>query len=151
VRSLVYGRRLALLPLRFRFLFFLFLFCSFSCSANRGGKLFSILSSSSSSYTSHALFFPRFQAANLSSSSSRVGLEVRTWSALPKGSGLGTSSILAVCVLEAVARVLNRVYSKESLIHAVLMVRSPSLFFRSYCSPSSSPSSTSSLVRSSKC
>ncbi|XP_062402786.1 L-fucose kinase isoform X1 [Sardina pilchardus] len=48
------------------------------------------------------------------------GLELHSWSLLPHGSGLGTSSILAGAVLAAVYRSTGRTYDTDSLIHAVL-------------------------------
>ncbi|KAJ7312061.1 hypothetical protein JRQ81_006396 [Phrynocephalus forsythii] len=48
------------------------------------------------------------------------GFELRTWSHLPHGSGLGTSSILAGAVMAALYRASGRSASVESLIHAVL-------------------------------
>ncbi|XP_015275297.1 PREDICTED: L-fucose kinase [Gekko japonicus] len=48
------------------------------------------------------------------------GFELRTWSHLPHGSGLGTSSILAGAVIAALYRVSGHSASVESLIHAVL-------------------------------
>ncbi|NXJ83259.1 FUK kinase, partial [Trogon melanurus] len=48
------------------------------------------------------------------------GFEVHTWSKLPHGSGLGTSSILAGAVMAALYRVAGKAASTESLIHAVL-------------------------------
>ncbi|NXX78416.1 FUK kinase, partial [Urocolius indicus] len=48
------------------------------------------------------------------------GFEVHTWSELPHGSGLGTSSILAGAVMAALYRAAGKVASTESLIHAVL-------------------------------
>uniref|UniRef100_A0A673WKD4 L-fucose kinase n=1 Tax=Salmo trutta TaxID=8032 RepID=A0A673WKD4_SALTR len=48
------------------------------------------------------------------------GVEIHTWSLLPHGSGLGTSSILAGAVLAAVYRCTGRTYDTDSLIHAVL-------------------------------
>ncbi|KAL7857754.1 hypothetical protein AOLI_G00178560 [Acnodon oligacanthus] len=48
------------------------------------------------------------------------GLEVHTWSLLPHGSGLGTSSILAGAVLAGVYRCTGRSYDTISLIHTVL-------------------------------
>ncbi|XP_006878926.1 PREDICTED: L-fucose kinase [Elephantulus edwardii] len=48
------------------------------------------------------------------------GFELHTWSKLPHGSGLGTSSILAGAALAAVQRAAGWVVSKEDLIHAVL-------------------------------
>lgn len=48
------------------------------------------------------------------------GMELHSWSELPTGSGLGTSSILAGALLAAVYRCTGRTYSTDSLIHAVL-------------------------------
>ncbi|XP_069037407.1 L-fucose kinase isoform X2 [Lepisosteus oculatus] len=48
------------------------------------------------------------------------GLEVRSWSDLPHGSGLGTSSILAGAVLAALYSTTGQTYDTISLIHAVL-------------------------------
>ncbi|XP_037265116.1 L-fucose kinase isoform X1 [Falco rusticolus] len=48
------------------------------------------------------------------------GFEVHTWSKLPHGSGLGTSSILAGAVMASLYRAAGKFASTESLIHAVL-------------------------------
>lgn len=48
------------------------------------------------------------------------GLELHSWSSLPTGSGLGTSSILAGALLAAVYRCTGRTCPTDSLIHAVL-------------------------------
>ncbi|XP_064885041.1 L-fucose kinase isoform X2 [Columba livia] len=48
------------------------------------------------------------------------GFEVQTWSKLPHGSGLGTSSILAGAVMAALYRAAGKTASTTSLIHAVL-------------------------------
>ncbi|KAM9816206.1 L-fucose kinase isoform 1-T2 [Syngnathus typhle] len=48
------------------------------------------------------------------------GLELHGWSALPTGSGLGTSSILAGALLAAVYNATGRSYSRDALVHAVL-------------------------------
>ena len=48
------------------------------------------------------------------------GLEIRTSSTLPIGSGLGGSSILGGVLLAAVAAVIGRDYGRSSLVHAVL-------------------------------
>ncbi|XP_034031807.1 L-fucose kinase [Thalassophryne amazonica] len=48
------------------------------------------------------------------------GLELHSWSELPTGSGLGTSSILAGALLAAVYRCTGQSYDTDSLIHAVL-------------------------------
>ncbi len=50
------------------------------------------------------------------------GLCIETWSALPTGSGLGTSSILVGTVLAALGRACGRSYSLAALNHAVLEV-----------------------------
>ncbi|XP_037372010.1 L-fucose kinase [Talpa occidentalis] len=50
----------------------------------------------------------------------RGGFELHTWSELPHGSGLGTSSILAGAALAALQRAAGRVVGTEALIHAVL-------------------------------
>ena len=47
-------------------------------------------------------------------------LEIETWSLLPHGSGLGTSSILAGTVCAAIAGALGRSYDSTSLLHLVL-------------------------------
>uniref|UniRef100_A0A9J7XMT7 L-fucose kinase n=1 Tax=Cyprinus carpio carpio TaxID=630221 RepID=A0A9J7XMT7_CYPCA len=48
------------------------------------------------------------------------GLEIHSWSSLPHGSGLGTSSILAGAALAAVYRCTGRSFDTISLIHDVL-------------------------------
>nr|XP_042133636.1 L-fucose kinase isoform X3 [Peromyscus maniculatus bairdii] len=48
------------------------------------------------------------------------GFELHTWSELPHGSGLGTSSILAGAALAALQRAAGRAMATEALIHAVL-------------------------------
>ncbi|XP_047453011.1 L-fucose kinase [Mugil cephalus] len=48
------------------------------------------------------------------------GVELHSWSDLPTGSGLGTSSILAGALLAAVYRCTGRSYDTDSLIHGVL-------------------------------
>lgn len=48
------------------------------------------------------------------------GLEIHSWSTLPHGSGLGTSSILAGAALSAVYRCTGRSCDTNSLIHDVL-------------------------------
>ncbi|XP_062997600.1 L-fucose kinase isoform X2 [Elgaria multicarinata webbii] len=48
------------------------------------------------------------------------GFELRTWSRLPHGSGLGTSSILAGAVMASLYRASGHSASVESLIHDVL-------------------------------
>ncbi|CAL8360679.1 unnamed protein product [Lota lota] len=48
------------------------------------------------------------------------GVELHSWSLLPHGSGLGTSSILAGALLAAVYLSTGRSYNPDALIHAVL-------------------------------
>jgi fucokinase len=48
------------------------------------------------------------------------GFEVHSWSYLPHGSGLGTSSILAGVVMSAISRAAGTAYDRASLNHAVL-------------------------------
>ncbi|XP_035193004.1 L-fucose kinase isoform X1 [Oxyura jamaicensis] len=48
------------------------------------------------------------------------GFEVHTWSKLPHGSGLGTSSILAGAAMASLYRAAGKAASTESLVHAVL-------------------------------
>ena len=50
------------------------------------------------------------------------GFEIETWSELPHGSGLGTSSILAGAVCAAVGALLRRTLGPTALAHAVLQV-----------------------------
>ena len=50
------------------------------------------------------------------------GIQLETWSELPHGSGLGTSSILAAAAVAAVATVLGRSLDASGLAHAVLQV-----------------------------
>ena len=49
------------------------------------------------------------------------GLEIETWSDLPVGSGMGTSSILAGCVLSALWTAVGTSYSLGDLNHAVMI------------------------------
>ncbi|XP_041455292.1 L-fucose kinase-like [Lytechinus variegatus] len=48
------------------------------------------------------------------------GFELHTWADLPRGSGLGTSSILAGGVMAALWRASGKTYDHDSLIHAIL-------------------------------
>ncbi|XP_067928995.1 L-fucose kinase-like [Watersipora subatra] len=50
------------------------------------------------------------------------GFELRTWSKLPQGSGLGTSSILAGALMAVIWKVTGQGYTGSALIHAVLRV-----------------------------
>jgi galactokinase/mevalonate kinase-like predicted kinase len=60
--------------------------------------------------------------ASLAGALSRFGggLELTTLAAVPKGSGLGTSSIMGAVVLAVIHRVLGRELSTTELFHAVL-------------------------------
>jgi fucokinase len=51
-----------------------------------------------------------------------AGLEVVSVSKLPAGSGMGGSSVLAGCILSAVARCIGVTLDEDKLIHAVLMI-----------------------------
>lgn len=51
-----------------------------------------------------------------------ASLEVHTWTGLPHGSGLGTSSILIGCVLKALWRLMGVHVSNESLSYSILVV-----------------------------
>ena len=53
------------------------------------------------------------------------GLEIETWSDLPVGSGMGTSSILAGCVLAALWTAVGTSYSLGDLNHAVRVLSCP--------------------------
>jgi len=48
------------------------------------------------------------------------GFELHTWSNLPTGSGLGTSSILAGAVMAALWKCSGRKFTDDDLVHAVL-------------------------------
>ena len=65
-------------------------------------------------------------AAKLSEALPDFGIEAESWSDVPLGSGLGTSSILAGCVLAALRAAAfgsaEHGSNSESLVHAVLMV-----------------------------
>lgn len=50
------------------------------------------------------------------------GFEIYFWSNLPQGSGLGTSSILAGCMLMSIWRCLGHKVETKSVVHAVLYV-----------------------------
>jgi fucokinase len=52
----------------------------------------------------------------------RIGMEIVTTSLLPLGSGMGTSSILAGCVLASVARLLGMNLSEEDESHLIQSV-----------------------------
>ena len=50
------------------------------------------------------------------------GFELQTWSKLPRGSGLGTSSILAGAILRVLYAANGLILDQDSLLHAVLIV-----------------------------
>ncbi|XP_028398761.1 L-fucose kinase-like [Dendronephthya gigantea] len=50
------------------------------------------------------------------------GFEIRTWSHLHFGSGMGTSSILAGVVCAAIWRIMSRSYDDRELLHLVMKV-----------------------------
>ena len=50
------------------------------------------------------------------------GIELTTLAAVPKGSGLGTSSIMGAVILSILARVVGRELEGEELFHAVLQL-----------------------------
>ena len=50
------------------------------------------------------------------------GIEIYTESDMPTGSGMGGSSILGATLLHAIGQAVGRTYSKEALIHAVLVL-----------------------------
>lgn len=50
------------------------------------------------------------------------GIEIESWSQLPTGSGMGTSSILAATLVACVGRAMGVAYDADMLVHAVLQV-----------------------------
>ncbi|MCJ7544503.1 MAG: hypothetical protein MUP47_08075, partial [Phycisphaerae bacterium] len=50
------------------------------------------------------------------------GIELTTLAAIPKGSGLGTSSIMGVVILAVIQRVMGRTLSRTELFHGVLQL-----------------------------
>jgi galactokinase/mevalonate kinase-like predicted kinase len=48
------------------------------------------------------------------------GIELTTLAAIPKGSGLGTSSIMGAVILAVIHRVMGRTLTQKELFHAVL-------------------------------
>jgi galactokinase/mevalonate kinase-like predicted kinase len=48
------------------------------------------------------------------------GIELTTLAAIPKGSGLGTSSIMGAVILAAIERIMGRELSQRQLFHSVL-------------------------------
>ncbi|HID23922.1 MAG TPA: hypothetical protein EYP14_16195, partial [Planctomycetaceae bacterium] len=48
------------------------------------------------------------------------GIELTTVAAIPKGSGLGTSSIMGAVLLSAIRRLMGQVYNRRELFHDVL-------------------------------
>ena len=63
---------------------------------------------------------PESLAQQLSSRFDGCGFEMHSWSDLPSGSGLGTSSILAGCALGALWSAMGQSYDNSSVYHAVL-------------------------------
>lgn len=53
---------------------------------------------------------------------SKSGLNIRTWSNVPRGSGLGTSSILSAAVVKGLFQVMEDDESDDSVARAVLVV-----------------------------
>jgi len=52
----------------------------------------------------------------------QAGLRLESWSQLPQGSGMGTSSILAAAVIAATWTAAGCKYTKRDVVHAVLVV-----------------------------
>uniref|UniRef100_A0A1E1X3Z0 Putative l-fucose kinase n=1 Tax=Amblyomma aureolatum TaxID=187763 RepID=A0A1E1X3Z0_9ACAR len=50
------------------------------------------------------------------------GIELQSWSKLPQGSGLGTSSILAAAIVSALWTAVGQTFDKQAVIHCVLHV-----------------------------
>ncbi|KAK8762963.1 hypothetical protein V5799_034428 [Amblyomma americanum] len=50
------------------------------------------------------------------------GIELQSWSKLPQGSGLGTSSILAAAIVAALWTAVGQTFDKQAVIHCVLHV-----------------------------
>ncbi|KAL6847537.1 hypothetical protein ACP4OV_022563 [Aristida adscensionis] len=53
---------------------------------------------------------------------SKLGLKIRTWANVPRGSGLGTSSILAAAVVKGLFQLLEDDESDDNVARAVLVV-----------------------------
>lgn len=51
-----------------------------------------------------------------------TGLQIRTWANVPRGSGLGTSSILAAAVVKALLQITDGDYSNENVARLVLVL-----------------------------
>ncbi|KAL3684923.1 hypothetical protein R1sor_002945 [Riccia sorocarpa] len=58
----------------------------------------------------------------ISCNKSQMGLEIRTWANVPRGSGLGTSSILAVAVVKGLLTVMGGNLSDNNVANLVLLV-----------------------------
>lgn len=87
----------------------------------RLGEAFSI----SKAALSLAGFVPEFCAEHYSSLEEQLGgrgFEIETHSRVPAGSGLGTSSILAATVLEAVGRSFNLGWTREEVCQLTLVL-----------------------------
>ncbi|MEA3225882.1 MAG: L-fucokinase, partial [Planctomycetota bacterium] len=67
---------------------------------------------------------PRIGAENISLKEALEkfggGIELTTLAAIPKGSGLGTSSIMGAVILAAIQRVMGKELSRRELFHSVL-------------------------------
>ncbi|GAB4844624.1 hypothetical protein Ancab_038025 [Ancistrocladus abbreviatus] len=53
---------------------------------------------------------------------SSMGLEIRTWANVPRGSGLGTSSILAAAVVKGLLQIIDGDVSNENVARLVLVL-----------------------------
>ena len=51
-----------------------------------------------------------------------MGLRVKTWAHIPRGSGLGTSSILAAAVVKGLLRIIDGDESNENVARLVLLL-----------------------------
>ncbi|KAL2653105.1 hypothetical protein R1flu_021233 [Riccia fluitans] len=58
----------------------------------------------------------------ISANECQKGLEIRTWANVPRGSGLGTSSILAVAVVKGLLTVMGGDLSDKNVANLVLLV-----------------------------
>lgn len=56
------------------------------------------------------------------STSWQGGLEIKTWANVPRGSGLGTSSILGAAVVKAILQIMGGNDSNENVTHLVLVL-----------------------------
>ncbi|KAL3832847.1 hypothetical protein ACJIZ3_007583 [Penstemon smallii] len=51
-----------------------------------------------------------------------TGLQIKTWANVPRGSGLGTSSILSAAVVKALLQIIDGDYSNENVTRLVLVL-----------------------------